>query len=103
MKGSTYAKSLYMHSDVVRLMLKLYDQSNAVVDCSLSFLEHCTVHVKSFSFMEIPKHHYIQQYLSINTIINIKYTCTTILTGNPTKCLLENKLFIYQTKWNFPK
>lgn len=84
-------------------MLKLYDQSNAVVDCSLSFLEHCTVRVKSFSFMEIPKHHYIQQYLSINTIINIKYTCTTILTGNPTKSLLENKLFIYQTKWGFPK
>lgn len=53
--------------------------------------------------MEIPKHHYIQQYLSINTIINIKYTCTTILTGNPTKSLLENKLFIYQTKWGFPK
>lgn len=53
--------------------------------------------------MEIPKHHYMQQYLSINTIINIKYTCTTILTGNPTKSLLENKLFIYQTKWGFPK
>lgn len=84
-------------------MLKLYDQSNAVVDCSLSFLEHCTVRVKSFSFMEIPKHHYIQQYLSINTIINIKYTCTTILTGNPTKKFARKQVIYLSNKMGFPE